>query len=103
MDNDSILNRVAQHFGISIADMCGPSQRQHIAKARHAAMFLLVDCGMTQQAVAAQLNRRDHTTVIAAVRHVRACGDAYLKTLRGLVQRTANPAPVVRRVSGWGL
>lgn len=68
---DSIIKVVADHFGVSVTDLCGKRRYQSIAHARSIAMYL---CRKHAQASYPQIGKgfggKDHSTVIAACRKV---------------------------------
>ena len=71
MSVDAIIKVVADHFGVSITELCGKRRHQAIAHARSIAMYL---CRKHAQASFPQIGRgfggKDHSTVIAACRKV---------------------------------
>lgn len=68
---DSIIKTVADHFGVTITELCGKRRHQAIAHARSIGMYL---CRKHAQASYPQIGRgfggKDHSTVIAACRKV---------------------------------
>ena len=83
-----IQEAVAKKFGITLEAMLSPTRAAPVARARQIAMYLtreLTDFSLP--AIAATFNRRDHTTVMHAIRKVdrRAIEDASLsRTLEEL-------------------
>ena len=64
-----LVQRVAEEHSLTVVDRTGPCRLGHIAFARHRAMALLRwSTGMSYPAIG-RIFRRDHTTVIAGVRH----------------------------------
>ena len=62
----SILERTAEIFGVSPADITGPSRARHIVVARQAAVWALRQRypDMSCCALSAAVGRRDHTTAV---------------------------------------
>ena len=65
-----IVQRVAEHFGVKLADILAQDRHAHIADARHVAAWLLRERGLSFPSIARELARKDHTTIISAVRKV---------------------------------
>jgi chromosomal replication initiator protein len=66
-----ILAATAEAFGVSIADLEGPSRRQPLARARQVAMYVcreLTDLSLPK--IGKLFGGRDHTTVIHGVNTV---------------------------------
>lgn len=59
--------RVAAHFGLPVDVLCGPSRVRSVTYARHIAMWMLRQQGLSYRAVAEALGRTDHTTAVRAV------------------------------------
>jgi chromosomal replication initiator protein len=95
-DTHAIQSAVALRFGITVEAMLSPSRAAPTAGARQIAMYLtrkLTDHSLPQ--IATAFNRRDHTTVIHAIRKVerRALEDASLsRTLEELRDELSSPA-----------
>jgi len=69
----NIQKTVAQHYGFSMDTLLSRSRTQALARARQVAMALskeLTDDSMPT--IAAQFNKRNHTTVLHACRHINA-------------------------------
>ena len=67
----SITFTVAEHFLVKEKDVTGPSQKRRVVLPRQIAMYLCRE--LTHQSlmdIGSQFGRRDHTTVIHAVRRV---------------------------------
>ena len=67
-----ILAATAESFGVSIADLEGPSRRQPLARGRQVAMYLcreLTDLSLPK--IGGLFNGRDHTTVIHGINTVK--------------------------------
>ncbi len=68
-----IRDVVAQHYGISVNEMMGPSHLRAYARPRHVAMFVCVDyAGLTLPATGRIFGRRHHSSVVHALNSVRA-------------------------------
>ncbi len=68
----SVLELVAEHFGVSPDDLRGTSRKKAIAGARHAAMYLLrEELNLSFPEIGSQLGGRDHSTVMHGYRKVR--------------------------------
>jgi chromosomal replication initiator protein len=68
---ERIQEAVAAHYGMTVAKLTSASREQKIALPRQVAMWLcrtLAD--ETLQSIAEKFNKKDHTTVIAAVERV---------------------------------
>ena len=97
VDVDRIQRTVAAELGVSREAMLSPNRTAPVARARQIAIYLsrrLTD--KSTPAIAATFNRRDHTTVLYAVRRIeqRRTQDPHLN--RALEQLTATltaPAP----------
>ena len=63
---------MANHYGLTVARLTSASREQKIALPRQVAMFLCRELAKeTLQSIAEKFNKKDHTTVIAAVERVR--------------------------------
>jgi chromosomal replication initiator protein len=91
-----IQQAVAQRLGITLDAMLSPSRAAPTARARQIAMYLTRELtDLSLPAIAAVFNRRDHTTVMHAIRKVdhRALEDAALsRTLEELRAGLSDPA-----------
>jgi chromosomal replication initiator protein len=68
---ERIQEAVSAHFGLTVAKLTSPSREQKIALPRQVAMFLCRELAKeTYQSIAEKFNKKDHTTVIAAVDRV---------------------------------
>ena len=68
---DEILRKVTDHYGLNMSDMLSPRRTRSIARPRQIAMYLAKT--MTQHSlpeIGRQFGKRDHTTVIHAVKKV---------------------------------
>ncbi|HKH23324.1 MAG TPA: chromosomal replication initiator protein DnaA [Solirubrobacterales bacterium] len=92
----AVQEAVAAELGITTETMLSPSRAAPIASARQLAMYLTRELtDLSLPAIAAAFNRRDHTTVLHAIRKVerRALEDAglsrALERIRGRLETTA--------------
>jgi chromosomal replication initiator protein len=68
----NIMAVVAEFFGVTIEDLCGPGKTKHLAQARQIAMYLcreLTDLSLPR--IGQTFGGRDHTTVMHAERKIR--------------------------------
>ncbi|MDQ3760673.1 MAG: chromosomal replication initiator protein DnaA [Actinomycetota bacterium] len=68
----NIMAVVADFFGVTIDDLCGPGKTKHVAQARQIAMYLcreLTDLSLPR--IGQTFGGRDHTTVMHADRKIR--------------------------------
>jgi chromosomal replication initiator protein len=69
---EKIQEAVAAHFGLTVAKLTSASREQKIAQPRQIAMYLCRTLASeTFQLIAEKFNKKDHTTVIAAVERVK--------------------------------
>jgi len=69
---EKIQEAVAAHYGLTVAKLTSASREQKIAMPRQVAMFLCRELAKeTLQSIAEKFNKRDHTTVMAAVERVK--------------------------------
>jgi chromosomal replication initiator protein len=87
-DVERIQETVAEHLGVTVEALLSPSRTAPVARARQLAMYLTRELtDLSLPAIAEAFNRRDHTTVLHAIRKVerRALEDAGLaRTLEDL-------------------
>jgi chromosomal replication initiator protein len=70
---EKIQEEVAAHYQLTVAKLTSPSREQKIALPRQVAMYLCRELAKeTYQSIAEKFNKRDHTTVIAAVERIKA-------------------------------
>ena len=70
---DEIIAATSESFGVSIADLVGPSRTQPLARARQVAMYLcreLTDLSLPK--IGRVFGGRDHTTVLYAIDRVKS-------------------------------
>jgi chromosomal replication initiator protein len=66
-----IQHAVATHYGVTMEEIRGPERSQHIAMARHVAMYLSHRMTIKSlRQVGNSFGHRDHSTVHAAVQKV---------------------------------
>jgi len=65
---EELISRVASHFGVSPATLCGTSRHRITTRARHCAAWLLRShCGFSVAEVGRLLGGRDHSTIRQAL------------------------------------
>jgi chromosomal replication initiator protein len=70
-DARRVQEAVAERLELSVDDLLSPSRTAPVARARQLAMYLTRELtDLSLPAIAAAFNRRDHTTVIHAIRRV---------------------------------
>jgi chromosomal replication initiator protein len=68
---EKIQEAVAGHYGLTVAKLTSSSREQKVALPRQVAMYLCRELAKeTLQTIAEKFNKKDHTTVIAAVDRV---------------------------------
>jgi chromosomal replication initiator protein len=85
---------VAAHYGLTVAKLTSASREQKIALPRQVAMYLcrtLADEKL--QSIADKFNKKDHTTVIAAVERVKGLLESEQAVKDALRVLTAKLAP----------
>ncbi|HEU4384900.1 MAG TPA: chromosomal replication initiator protein DnaA [Anaeromyxobacteraceae bacterium] len=69
---ERIQEAVAAHYGLTVAKLTSVSREQKVALPRQVAMYLCRELAReTLQSIAEKFNKKDHTTVIAAVERIR--------------------------------
>jgi chromosomal replication initiator protein len=69
---EKIQDAVAAHYGLTVAKLTSASREQKIALPRQVAMYLCRELAKEKfQSIAEKFNKKDHTTVIAAVERIR--------------------------------
>ncbi|WP_242344204.1 chromosomal replication initiator protein DnaA [Anaeromyxobacter terrae] len=91
---ERIQEAVAAHYGLTVAKLTSASREQKIAQPRQVAMYLCRELGKEKfQSIAERFNKKDHTTVIAAVERIRSLMETE-EPVRSAVQvLTAKLAP----------
>lgn len=104
---DQILSRVAEAYGVTVADLRGRSRKPQIVQARQAAMLALRRLtDLSSGEIGEQLDGRDHSTVLygAAQAEARLLADDDFRRRFDLVialPRVTPPArPAPRRIPG---
>ena len=70
---DSLVSKAAHLYGVAPADMITENRtKPQVAKARHAAAWLLHEAGMSYPQIGKILAYADHTTVLYACRKIDA-------------------------------
>ncbi|HET6411179.1 MAG TPA: chromosomal replication initiator protein DnaA [Anaeromyxobacter sp.] len=70
---EKIQEAVAAHYGLTVAKLTSASREQKIALPRQVAMYLCREMAKEKfQSIAERFNKKDHTTVIAAVERIRS-------------------------------
>ena len=90
LDLDAIQARVAEHYGLSLADLLGPGRTRAVARPRQVAMYLaktLTERSLPE--IGRSFGGRDHTTVMHGVRRIEA--------LRASDERIARDVDALRR------
>lgn len=102
---DQVLARVAEAFGVTVAELRGRSRRTFIAHARQAAMLALIRLtDLSSGEIGEQLDGRDHSTVlygVAAAEDRMATDDEYRRRVElalALGRPPATPRPLGPRV-----
>lgn len=72
----SVIRRVSKFYNLAQQDLVGDSQNNKVANARHIAMAICVQRGLTSVEVGLVF-RRDHSTVLAGVRKVKDLYEAF--------------------------
>jgi chromosomal replication initiator protein len=71
LDARQVQEAVAARLGFSVDDLLSPSRTARVARARQLAMYLTRELtDLSLPAIAQAFNRRDHTTVLHAIRRV---------------------------------
>ena len=82
MTPQEIIAQEATKVGLTAADLIGRSRIKRIVKARHWAMWRCRhELGMSLQDIANVFNRKDHTTVLHAIRKIDL-GHEYIEAQR---------------------
>jgi hypothetical protein len=96
IDPAIILERAADLFGVSVADILGRRRFRHIARARHAVIYVLWKQGITTPAIGSIIHR-DHSTVCSSIQVAEDLATdqpAYAALLHALLRSaTAEPEP----------
>jgi len=91
---ERIQEAVSAHFGLTVAKLTSASREQKIALPRQVAMYLCrTMAGETFQSIAEKFNKKDHTTVIAAVDRVKTLIESDDVVRQAVATLTARLAP----------
>jgi chromosomal replication initiator protein len=67
----TVITVVADHFGLTVEELCGHGRSQGLVRARHIAMYLCRELtGLSWNGIGALFDHRDHTTVMSAHRRI---------------------------------
>jgi chromosomal replication initiator protein len=91
---ERIQEAVAAHYGLTVAKLTSPSREQKIALPRQVAMYLCRELAReTFQSIAEKFNKKDHTTVIAAVERILSLVQTDEEVRSALAALTSRLAP----------
>jgi chromosomal replication initiator protein len=91
---EKIQEAVAAHYGLTVAKLTSPSREQKIALPRQVAMYLCRELAReTFQSIAEKFNKKDHTTVIAAVDRVLKLASSEQEVRAAVAALTSRLAP----------
>ncbi len=91
---ERIQEAVAAYYGLTVPKLTSASREQKIAVPRQVAMFLCRELAReTLQSIAEKFNKKDHTTVIAAVERIRELTATEEKIRQALAVLTSKLAP----------
>lgn len=91
---ERIQETVAAHYGLTVAKLTSASREQKVALPRQVAMHLCrILAEEKLQAIAEKFNKKDHTTVIAAIDRVKSLMETDEQVHRAVLALTAKLAP----------
>jgi chromosomal replication initiator protein len=91
---EKIQEAVAGHYGLTVAKLTSASREQKIALPRQVAMYLCRELAKEKfQSIAEKFNKKDHTTVIAAVDRVKGLIETDEAVRTAVAQLGAKLAP----------
>ncbi len=91
---EKIQEAVATHYGLTVAKLTSPSREQKVALPRQVAMYLCRELAKEKfQSIAEKFNKKDHTTVIAAVERIRTLMESDGSVNAALQALTSKLAP----------
>ncbi|ACL63362.1 chromosomal replication initiator protein DnaA [Anaeromyxobacter dehalogenans 2CP-1] len=91
---EKIQEAVAGHYGLTVAKLTSASREQKIAFPRQVAMYLCRELAKEKfQSIAEKFNKKDHTTVIAAVDRVKGLLESDDAVRTAVAQLSAKLAP----------
>jgi chromosomal replication initiator protein len=89
-----VQQAVASRLGLTVEKLLSPTRTAGVARARQLAMYLARELtDLSLPAIAAAFNRRDHTTVLHAIRKVERTALEDASVSRALEELTAELAP----------
>jgi chromosomal replication initiator protein len=89
-DARQVQEAVAARLNLSVDDLLSPRRTATVSRARHLAMYLTRELTeLSLPAIAQAFNRRDHTTVLHAIRRVERSALEDAKVSRALAELTA--------------
>ena len=90
LDARRVQEAVASNLGLSVDDIVSPSRSAPLVRARQLAMYLTRELtDLSLPAIAEAFNRRDHTTVLHAIRRVERSALEDASVSRTLEELTA--------------
>ncbi len=91
---EKIQEEVSSYYGLTVAKLTSASREQKIALPRQVAMYLCRELAKEKlQAIAERFNKKDHTTVIAAVERVKGLLDEDQAVRTAVAALTTKLAP----------
>jgi chromosomal replication initiator protein len=91
---EKIQEAVASHYSLTVAKLTSASREQKVALPRQVGMYLCRELAReTFQSIAEKFNKKDHTTVIAAVDRVKGLIETDEAVRNSVVALTAKLAP----------
>jgi len=91
---EKIQDAVAAYYGLTVAKLTSPSREQKVALPRQVAMYLCREMAKEKfQSIAEKFNKKDHTTVIAAVERIRSLRETDSAVTTALQSLTAKLTP----------
>ncbi len=91
---EKIQEAVASHYSLTVAKLTSASREQKVALPRQVGMYLCRELAReTLQSIAEKFNKKDHTTVIAAVDRVKGLIETDAAVRTAVVSLTAKLAP----------
>jgi chromosomal replication initiator protein len=91
---EKIQEAVAAQFNLTVAKLTSASREQKVALPRQVAMYLCRELAKEKlQSIAEKFNKKDHTTVIAAVERIRVLKESDPAVAAAVLTLTAKLAP----------
>lgn len=94
---DTIIIAVARAFRVSVMEIKSPSRAEHVVLARHAAIWLAENLGMTRHQMSDAFHK-ERTTIVHALKHFKG----QLDTNRKLKDRMEELRPQVWELINGG-